>query len=136
MHKTKLFSSDISNTSYFSKNVDLCNREADWALPSPRSRFSIHSTLWLLLSPVLQPACGLQLDRTICRRMKCIVLRLWGANSTEQTSKRKRSGRSNCFLFGRCSCVVTSSFCSLPALQPACGLQMDQIAGLWHCTQY
>jgi hypothetical protein len=39
MHKTELVNSDILNTSYFSENVDLCNREADSALPSPRSRF-------------------------------------------------------------------------------------------------
>src|SRR3954470_2748147 len=102
MHKKELVISDILNTSYFSEKVDLCNREADSALPSPRSRFSVHSTLWLLLLPTLQPVCVLQLDQAIGRRMMCTVLRLLGSKLNRANFPQKRPGHPNCFLFGRC----------------------------------
>src|SRR4051812_12112736 len=52
------------------------------------------------------------MNQRVGHKMKCTILRLWGANSIENTSERIRSGRPSCFLFGHLSCDVTSRFCS------------------------
>ena len=81
-------------------------------LPEPFSHFSVHSTFWLLLLSAGQPACNLWLHRRVGHQVGCTVLRLSGAKSTGQTSKRKRSGWPSCLLFGRFSCEATTNFCS------------------------
>ena len=80
--------------------------------PEPSSRFSVRSTPWLLLLPALQPACGLQLDRRVSRKIKYTVLDFGEQTQPSRHLKRKRSGNPSCFLFGRCSCEATTSFCS------------------------
>src|SRR4051812_30720117 len=68
-----------------------------------------------------QPAvCG-WIER-VGHQVGCIVLRIWGANSTEQTSKRKRLCRSNVSLWTLFMCVDLQLLL-FPALHPACGLQ-------------